>query len=143
MWIVVMITALAFALRLVNLARSDLTFDEAASALIARMPLSEMIPYLLRAIHEHPPGYYVLLSGWMRLVGDGEAMLRMLSVFVGTLSVPLMYRWAREALGAAGGLIAALILSLTPFHVYYSQDARMYPIVGALALLSWWLLLRL
>lgn len=143
MVMVVAITALAFGLRLINLSHSDLTFDESASILIARKPLAEMIPYLLSAFHEHPPAYYVLLSGWIQIAGQSEAMLRFLSVVMGTLSIPLMYRWVREAIGSAAGMLAALILSVTPFHVYYSQDARMYPMIGALALLSWWLLLRL
>ncbi|MGH2592847.1 MAG: glycosyltransferase family 39 protein [Anaerolineae bacterium] len=141
--IVTAITALAFGLRLISLNHGDLSFDEAASALIARKSLAEMIPYLLRAIHEHPPGYYVLVSGWIRLVGDGEMMLRFFSVMMGTLSIPLLYRWAREAVSVTGGIVAALILSVTPLHVFYSQNARMYPMVGVLALLSWWLLLRL
>ncbi len=141
--IVAAITLLALTLRLISIGNGDLSFDEAASALIARKSLAEMIPYLLRAIHEHPPGYYVLLSGWIQLAGDGEAMLRMFSALMGTLSVPLMYRWAREAIGVTGGIVAALVLSVTPAHVFYSQNARMYSMVGVLALLSWWLLLRL
>src|SRR3989304_3550279 len=104
------ITLLAFALRLISINNGDLSFDEAASALIARKSLGEMIPYLLGAIHEHPPGYYVLLSSWIRVAGDGEAMLRFLSVVMGTLSIPLMYRWAKETIGPVAGIVAALVL---------------------------------
>ncbi len=141
--IVAAITALGFGLRLINLGQSDLIFDEAASVFIARKPLAEMIPYLLRAFHEHPPGYYTLLAGWIQLVGDSESMLRMLSVFFGTLSIPLIYRWAREAIGVKAGLVAALLLSLAPVHVFYSQNARMYTLIGALAVVSWLLIVRL
>jgi len=95
MMVVVAITALAFGLRLINLSRSDLTFDESASILIARKPLAEMIPYLLSAFHEHPPVYYILLSGWIQFAGQSEVILRFLSVVMGTLSIPLMYRWVR------------------------------------------------
>ena len=137
------ITLLAFALRLISINNGDLSFDEAASALIARKSLGEMIPYLLGAIHEHPPGYYVLLSSWIRVAGDGEAMLRFLSVVMGTLSIPLMYRWAKETIGPVAGIVAALVLSVAPVHVWYSQNARMYTLIGVLALLSWWLIARL
>ncbi|MBI5567802.1 MAG: glycosyltransferase family 39 protein, partial [Chloroflexi bacterium] len=99
--------------------------------------------YLLRAIHEHPPGYYVLLAGWIQLVGDSEVALRWLSVFIGTLSIPLMYRLARAAHGALAGWLAALILTVTPVHIFYSQNARMYVLLSALAVVSWWLILKL
>ncbi len=134
---------LALGLRLIQLGYSDLTFDESASIFIARKPLAEMLPYLLRAIHEHPPGYYVLLAGWVQLVGESEVALRLLSVFVGTLSIPLMYRVGRATLGERAGWLAALILAVTPVHIFFSQNARMYALLGALALMSWWLILKL
>lgn len=134
---------LAFALRLFQLGYSDLTFDESASIFIARKPLAEMLPYLLRAIHEHPPGYYVLLAGWIQLVGDSEVALRWLSVFIGTLSIPLMFQLARAAWSERAGWLAALILTVTPVHIFFSQNARMYPLLSLLALASWWLIFRL
>jgi len=102
---------LALGLRLIQVGYSDLTFDESASIFIARKPLAEMLPYLLRAIHEHPPGYYVLLAGWIQLVGDSEVALRLLSVFIGTLSIPLMYRVGQAADPLAAG--EALVTTLT------------------------------
>lgn len=137
------LTLAALALRLYQLGYSDLTFDESASIFIARMPLAEMLPYLLRAFHEHPPGYYVLLAGWLQLVGDSEVALRWLSVFIGTLSIPLMYQLGRAVLSERAGWLAALILTVTPVHIFFSQNARMYALIGALALASWWLVLRL
>ncbi len=137
------ITLLALALRLINLGFSDLTFDETASFYVASKPLGEMLPYLLRAVHEHPPVYFVLLAGWMQLAGTGEVALRLLSVFCGVLSIPLMYQFGRQAINPCAGLIAALLLAVAPLHVFYSQTARMYALLGMLALLTWWLVLKL
>lgn len=134
---------LAFGLRLYQLGYSDLTFDESASIFIARKPLAEMIPYLLRAFHEHPPGYYLVLAGWTKLVGESEVALRWLSVFFGTLSVPLMYVFGRATLGKRAGWLAALILTVTPVHIFFSQNARMYTLLSLLALTSWWLIVKL
>lgn len=130
------LTLLAFVLRLHELNRWDLTFDEAVSIWIARKPPLEMIRYVLGAFHEHPPFYYLSLWSWTQAAGDGEFALRFWSVLPGVMSVPLIFVWLRRWVGRSAGLIAALLLTFSPFHIYYSQDARMYPLVGMLALLS-------
>ncbi len=130
------LTLLALGLRLHDLGRWDLTFDEAASIWIARKPPLEMIRYLLGAFHEHPPFYYLSLWAWTQAAGQGEFALRFWSVLPGVLSVPLITIWLRRLTGRGVGLLAAFLLAVSPFHVYYSQDARMYALVGAVALLS-------
>ncbi|HLF27861.1 MAG TPA: glycosyltransferase family 39 protein [Anaerolineae bacterium] len=130
------LTLLAFVLRLNDLGRWDLTFDEAASIWIARKPPPEMIRYLLGAFHEHPPFYYLSLWAWTQATGQSEYALRFWSVLAGVLSVPLIYAWLRRLVDRGTGLLAALLLTLSAFHIYYSQDARMYALIGTLALLS-------
>jgi 4-amino-4-deoxy-L-arabinose transferase-like glycosyltransferase len=130
------LTLLALGLRLHDLGRWDLTFDEAASIWIARKPPPEMVRYLLGAFHEHPPFYYLSLWAWTQAAGLSEFTLRFWTVLPGVLSVPLIYIWLRRLSGRGVGLLAAFLLALSPLHVYYSQDARMYALIGALALLS-------
>ena len=95
-----------------------------------------MIRYLLGAFHEHPPFYYLSLWAWTQAAGQGEFALRFWSVLPGVLSVPLIYLWLRRLSSRGVGLFAAFLLAVSPFHVYYSQDARMYALVGALTLSS-------
>ena len=130
-WLMVALVAVAFALRVRHLGVSDLTFDESASAFNAGQPYLEMFRYLLGAFHELPPGYYVLLRAWTFIAGRGEFALRYPSVILGVLSIPLIYRIGQRGLGSSVGVLAALILALQPFHIYYSQDARPYSL--------WWL----
>ena len=134
-WLMVAFVAVAFALRIRHLGVSDLTFDESASAFNAGQPYREMFRYLLGAFHELPPGYYVLLRAWTFIAGRGEFALRYPSVILGVLSIPLIYRIGRRGLGSGVGVLAALILALQPFHIYYSQDARPYSLMVAEALL--------
>ena len=149
----VVVLAVAFAIRVYHLGVSDLTFDESASAFISAMPYREMLKYLLGAFQELPPGYYVLLRAWEFFVGRSEFALRYLSIVFGVLGVALIYRLGRRGLGTGAGVIAALLLTLQPFHTYYSQDARMYSLMSAEAMvmvfffdrlcheykLRWWL----
>lgn len=118
---------------------SDLTFDEAATHFIASRPAARIVTYLLNAIREHPPLYYLLIHGWMALAGESEFSLRLFSVGVGLLCLPLMGWLARRIgppLDTARGLPVACLLAAVPGLAYYARDARMYSLGVAWTLLS-------
>jgi 4-amino-4-deoxy-L-arabinose transferase-like glycosyltransferase len=135
MWVMVVLVAAAFAIRVCHLGVSDLTFDEAASAFISAKPYPEMIRYLLTAPHELPPVYYVLLRAWEFAAGRSEFALRFPSVILGVFGVALIYRLGRRGLGIGAGIVAALLLALQPFYTFYSQDARPYTLMPVEAML--------
>jgi len=58
------------------------------------------------------------------------------------LGVVLLYALARRLVGKRTALLAALLLAVSPIHVWHSQDTRMYSLLFALAVLSSYLLLR-
>ena len=60
-----------------------------------------MFRYLLRAFHELPPGYYVLLRAWTFVAGRSEFALRYPSVIFGVLGIALIF-----ASGGAGWALA-------------------------------------
>jgi len=68
----------------------------------------------------------VLLSLTMRLAGRTPFAIRFLSVMSGILVVPLLYRLGKEAGGKTVGLCATAVGTVSPFLVYYAQEARMY-----------------
>ncbi|MGC8782587.1 MAG: glycosyltransferase family 39 protein, partial [Anaerolineae bacterium] len=59
--------------------------------------------------------------------------LRLLSVIFGVLAIPAIYAAGRRIFGPRVGLVAAGLLAISPLHIYYSQEIRMY---GLVALLS-------
>lgn len=123
------------ALRLV-LTRTPLWMDEAQSVANASLPLQD-IPRVLRQ-DGHPPLYYLLLHLWMRVMGEGDAAVRSLSVVFGIATFAPIAALARR-LGGAGAVGPALALAATsPFLVRYATETRMYALVVLLAL-TWWL----
>ncbi|MGI8424692.1 MAG: glycosyltransferase family 39 protein [Chloroflexota bacterium] len=145
-WTVLAVTLLAFALRLWRLdALGDLEFDEIVSVRYASLAPANLLPALSGAVFEHPPLYYLTLGGWLALAGvkpvtaDGDLLARVLSVFSGTLLVPLSYAAGARLLGRSAGAIAAALLALGPLPLFYSRDARMYGLVACLAVGSSWL----
>jgi len=59
------------------------------------------------------------------------------------LTVALVYRLARLAFGELVGLLAALLCAISPFMVYYSQEARMYALATFCTTLSMFFLVRI
>jgi 4-amino-4-deoxy-L-arabinose transferase-like glycosyltransferase len=135
------ITLLALGLRLGRLTFQPLWWDEGTSVYFASQPLSDLTAATAADIH--PPFYYVLLHFWMLLCGRGEAALRLFSVVIGALTIPLIYLVGRRLFDTRTAFLAALLLALSPFHVYYSQEVRMYAPVTLLGLASVYLMLRL
>ena len=54
-----------------------------------------------------------------------------------------MFLLGRRLLGAPGGLIAAAILTVAPFHVRFAQETRMYTLLALNAALALYFLARL
>ena len=132
---------LSMALRLYRLDAQSFWYDEGNSARIAERSAQLIIEGAAGDIH--PPLYYLLLSAWRAVAGESEAALRGLSVLCGVLLVLFTYLLGRDMLNPRVGLIAAALAAISPFAIYYSQEARMYVMLAFLAAASTWALVRI
>ena len=107
--------------------------DEGITVGIASSPFTE-IPTLLRQ-DGAPPLFYLMLSVWMEIVGDGEARIHALSLGFAVLTVPAALWAGRSLFDARTGWMAAVIAAVHPFLTYYASEARMYSLVALLTLL--------
>ena len=131
---------LALGLRLYRLDAQSLWYDEGFSVYLARMDLAEITTRTAADIQ--PPLYYYLLHGWIQWVGDDEWGARSLSAFLGVLAVPLLFGLGWQLFrNHLSGFLAAFLLAISPLHVWYGQEARMYTLLVFLSLLSSTLLL--
>ena len=147
------LTILAFFLRRFHLGAESLWFDEADIVAQARQPLGNLLESFSRA-GENGPLYTLMLHFWIGLY-DGvpevaramhlvfgssyEAPVRGLAMLFGTAAIPAMYALARRTGGTTLGIISATLLSINPFHLWYSQDAKMYTLLVLMTLLTTWL----
>ncbi len=132
---------IALGLRLLRLGFQPLWWDEGWSLYFASTDVSELLR--LTAVDIHPPFYYLLLRLWTSPLGMGPLAVRLLSVLIGTASIPLLYVVARRLSGRKAGFAAASLLAISPFHIYYSQEVRMYGLVTLLGLATFWFALKL
>ncbi len=116
----------AFALRLGALNSRPLWYDEAAGTLFAEKGVRAM----LGGEDVHSIAFFAMLNGWMRMFGESPFALRLMSVFMGVLTVAVVYAIGRRLFGPAAGLTGMALVALSPFQVAYSQEARMYAPLG-------------
>jgi len=57
-------------------------------------------------------------------------------------TVGVLYLLTRELFDERTGLVAAFIAAIAPFHVQYSQEARMYALLGLLLVAATWCFVR-
>ena len=91
----------------------------------------------------HPPVYFLLLRYWSKWFGSSSATVRNLSVLISLLAFPCIYWLCLELFGSPlVAWIALALIAVSPFHILYAQEARMYSLLTVEILLSSIALLR-
>jgi uncharacterized membrane protein len=129
------LVVIAAALRFATLTHQSLWFDEAQAVHEMRLSLGAMLR-TWSANEPNPPLYFVVAWLWTHVFGTGAAGLRSLSAVLGTATVPLVYLAARELVSRRASLFAAGLITLSPFMIWYSQEAREYGLLAALSAAS-------
>lgn len=138
-WRVLLIATilLGASLRLLRLSWQPLWWDEGYSIFFATEPLQEM--FRLTALDIHPPLYYTLLHFWFVLAGStSPETARLLSVVIGVATLPVLTWTCQTILPTKRWIafVATLLLAISPIHLYYSQEVRMYGLAMLLTLVA-------
>jgi mannosyltransferase len=137
-----LVLALAAALRLSGLGRESLWWDEAYSISWSLHGYGWILELMVNRDY-HPPEYYFLLHAWMGAFGSGPEAARALSAVLGLAGVAFVYLLGRDLFNVRTGVIGALLVAVSSFHLYYSQEARSYALLfaaAAAATHAYWLL---
>lgn len=92
--------------------------------------------------NHHMPSFFLMLRPLVGL-GHPEFWLRLPSAIFGALAVMLVFLIARQIAGRLAGVLAALIIGLSPTFLSFSQEARSYTLVMVLILVGLYGLVRL
>jgi hypothetical protein len=124
----VLILALAAALRFATLDVQSFSDDEQFTAWLMGMSFGDLIETVPES-EATPHLFYVLEWLVTQALGTGEVGMRILPALAGTLTVAVVY--AVGAIGASRrvGLAAAALAAVNPFLVWFSQEARAYPLL--------------
>lgn len=157
LWLMLAIVLLSAFIGLYHLQEDSLWYDEGFTAYIlhddmpqpdgwretARYLVDSALNMFNRARADvHPILYYGLMDGWTLIMGESVFVLRLPSLFFAMISLCATYALGNYLFDRRIALIAALILAVSHFFIYYSREARMYTLFMAIASLCMWTYLR-
>jgi len=142
-----LVLLLAFALRVFHLGTNAIWWDESLSLYRATQDLATIFANTIQiqtvlTTDLQPPLYFLILHFLVAAFGTSEFALRFLSVVANTGSVALLYVLGRRWFSRTVGLLAAFLGAMSPFWVWYAQEARPYALVLFWSLLSIYALVR-
>ena len=134
----------AFAIRVWALDAKGLAYDEAATALMSRASIPEIVWFHWDAAFEHLPLWIMLTQVWTRLAGQSVVALRYLPALAGVLTVPLVWALLKKSHPAdlPWRTLTSALVALSPVLILYAQEARMYTLVVLLGIASVYLLME-
>lgn len=92
--------------------------------------------YAVTAYSNHPPLFFMMMNGWLRWCGSSIWTLRALPALFGVLFVVGGYYLGCAVGGAKAGRYTALLMAVSPYGIYLSQEARHYSLAVAIATFS-------
>jgi hypothetical protein len=139
------LTGVGLALRLIGLGRQalwsdelqrirwakgyefDRVFDVLATDTGARLPPLSLARALTVVSAHNPPFNGALLNLWLRTTGDAsDFVTRLPSALFSAACIPVTYFALHRRFGEVAALIAAGLVALSPYHVYYAQEVNHY-----------------
>ena len=132
---VLLLLVVALALRALKIAVTEPWLDEACSIERARHGPAALLHTLTTSdASPHPPLYFLLLSGFIHLLGDTIGPVRLPSLFAGLALVATTAEAARRLAGRWPARLAGLIAAVSPLAIHYSVEARSYGLLAVLSL---------
>ena len=109
-------------LRVYNLGFQSIWIDEAFSIYNAQHSVASIISLQ----DTSPPLYHLLLHLWIQAFGTSAIAARSLSVVFGSLLIIATYLLAAYLFDKEVGIIASMLVAISPLFIYFSQEARAY-----------------
>jgi uncharacterized membrane protein len=133
-WLVWALFTIGLTIRLYRLDGLSLYNDEITT--VGRIDHSFLETINLLRHSPFPPLHYMILNLWVSVFGNGEWALRFPSVIFSSLTILVVYQLGRELFNKNVGLIAAALLTFSPFAVSHAQNAKMYALFWLLSTAS-------
>jgi 4-amino-4-deoxy-L-arabinose transferase-like glycosyltransferase len=124
------LTLLGAVLRFATVSHQSFWLDEALAARELHLSFGSMLSAIGRG-EPNPPLFFLIAWPWAKLFGTSEAGIRSLLVVAGTALIPIAYLCGRELVSRRAGMLAAAFTALSPFMIWYSQEAREYMLLAA------------
>ena len=135
------ITLVAFLLRLPSF--TDALFGDELStyAVVNGYGVADMFT-LIDSDQEATPPLYFLFAWVSQYLGDASMWLRLPSLLAGLAAIPLTYLLGLRLTSRPASLVAAGVMALSPFLIFFATEARSYSVSMLMCLVSTYALVR-
>jgi hypothetical protein len=124
-FVILLCLIIGFALRFYNFDQKSLWIDEIHTYNDSRDDLKGQLKYYQEnPANLHPPLFYILTHLFYPFTNP-ERDLRIIPLIFGMLSIPMIYFLSRS-FSITLALPCTLSLTFMTYHIYFSQDGRMY-----------------
>ena len=122
-FILSVIVLLGLSLRIIGILSAPVLFDEAHQILLSRS--KDLFLSIKVGFDAHPPINVIILTFW-QFFSKNLIFTRIPSLLFGTAAIACTGIFAKKLFDKKTGLIAALLMAVSPAQIYYSSIARMY-----------------
>lgn len=112
------VTGFAVLLRYYKLGAWSFWIDEVYNVNYARELWSGFSPF------DQPS--LILISLFLKNFGISHFNARLVPALIGVLTIPILFFPLRRMLGSAAALLGVMLVALSPWHLYWSQNSRFY-----------------
>ena len=137
--LVMAVTGLGLGLRLLGLGNGGLGYYE---LILARLVTEDFSGLWGQFAVGRPPLYPALAWVWAQMFGVSPLALRVPSAVFSTAAVPIVFLAGRRLFDGRVGVLAAVLMAVSPFQIEFAQLHRYYALMVLLGVSSVWLLLR-
>lgn len=123
-----LITAFAAALRFYRLGEWSFWIDEifTINHAVAHFSTGQLILENIPPNRNWVPVSVISAAHVLNFLGINEWSARLTSALIGVLSIPILYFPTRKIFGPRIALISLLLLAISSWHLFWSQNARFY-----------------
>ena len=137
---IIFILFLGFLVRIFKLGKDGLWIPEAKVVSFSQSSIKDMIGYS----DFYRPLYLLLARIWISFFGANETSVRFLPVIIGVMGIYFIYRIGVILFDKSTGLISALLLALSAFHVYFSRQGKgVSVLLVSLCLISFMVMIKI
>lgn len=123
-----------FIIKISFITSRDIALDEPFSMYYAQMDIPGIIDMLYN--ENNPPFHFFLLHYWIKLFGIGAFSVRFPSLLFSCFTAVMIYKIGNKFFNSLTGIVAGLIFTFSTMHIFFSHEARVYPLFVLLTAVS-------
>jgi mannosyltransferase len=135
-FLLILALLLGTTLRLYRLGDKGFWGDEIWTAQAAEYDLGYILTHSGVVPENWRPPLYLVMAHFAVSLGSKEFAIRLPAMIFGTLGIAMIYRLGRLFYDKTVGSLAALLLAISPYHLWYSQEARWYSQLAFFSMMS-------